>query len=157
MSKQPQEVNFFAWTPRDQRNYGLVCITGTTRACEVLLKAIVTSSESHEFVLGMPTVEDVAQIGSGLKSAFQRLRVTTDSEHRNEIEVRVDPSVGTVEFLVSDGVSKRELVEALEEVSRGCGDTSLQCRHGKRMVSVWYWPCFGHIMCTRPPTNVYPE
>lgn len=157
MDVQPQKINFYVWTPRDQRNYGLVCITGTTKACEVLLNAIEMSRDSREFILGMPTAEDVAQIGSGLKSAFQRLRITTDSEHRSEIEVRVDVSAGIVEFLVSDGVSKRELVEALEEVSLGCGDTSLQCRHGKRMVTVWYWPCFGHIMCTRPPINLYPE
>ncbi len=151
------KINFYIWTPRDQRNDGTLSITGTAKACDALIRAIEGGEGSHDFELAVPTGEDVEHIGSGVTHSFNWLRVTQDDTLRSDPELRIDRSADRVEFVVSGGASFLILFEVLETITDGSGDMSFTCLMDDKKVDVWYWPCFGHITPTRSPANLYPE
>lgn len=81
---QMPKINFYIWTPRDQRNYGTLSMTGTAKACDALIRAIEGGEGSHDFELAVPTVEEVEHIGSGVSHSFNWLRVTQDDTPRTQ-------------------------------------------------------------------------
>lgn len=140
-------INFYLWTPRDERNYGRLCMTGTASACREIAAAVdraVVLRCEQRFLLPETTAEDARHMGGGFNRCYRELTIGRSEQNIKipQLEIHFDNS--HVRFLLSESCAE-EFKAILDKVAQGEGDHCFDADCGGRKVWVWYWPCFGHV------------